>query len=63
MTMTCKEVTRLVSEGLDKTLPADQQARLQAHFALCRGCASLRDRFSFLRRAIGSLAERDRGED
>ena len=60
MTLTCKEVARLLSEGLDRDLPAEQQVRLRAHYAICRGCASLRDRLAFLRRAVSRVA--DRGE-
>jgi predicted anti-sigma-YlaC factor YlaD len=57
MTITCKEVARLVSEGLDKELPADEQLRLRAHLAICRGCRSLSDRFSFLRKAMSKIAD------
>lgn len=64
MTLTCKEVARLISEGLDRDLPSEQQARLRAHYAICRGCASLRDRLAFLRRAVGGAADRgDGGKD
>lgn len=55
MRLTCKEVTRLVSQGLDKDLGAAEQLRLQAHFALCRGCQNVRDQFAFLRRAVRRL--------
>jgi predicted anti-sigma-YlaC factor YlaD len=58
MTPSCKEVARLISEGLDKELPAEQQARLRAHYAICRGCSSLRDRLAFLRRAMAKVADR-----
>ncbi len=64
MTLTCKEVARLISEGLDQDLPPDQQVRLRAHYAICRGCASLRERLAFLRRAVGKAADRgDSGKD
>jgi predicted anti-sigma-YlaC factor YlaD len=59
MTLTCKEVARLISEGLDRELPSEQQVRLRAHYAICRGCASLRDRLAFLRRAVSQVAERN----
>jgi predicted anti-sigma-YlaC factor YlaD len=58
MSLNCKEVVRLVSEGLDRELPAEQQALLRAHYAICRGCQSMRDRMSFLRRAMQRLADR-----
>jgi hypothetical protein len=58
MTLSCKEVTRLVSDGLDRDLPPGEQLRLHAHFAICRGCQSIRDRMAFLRRAVRRLVER-----
>jgi len=64
MSLTCKEVARLVSEGLDQELPAERQALLRAHLALCRGCDSLRERMGFLRRAMRKVSDRgDRGDD
>ena len=59
MSLNCKEVSRIVSEGLDRELPAEARARLHAHLAICRGCASLSERFAFLRRAMTRLASRD----
>jgi len=59
MTITCKEAARLVSEGLDKELPADEQLRLRAHLAICRGCRNLSDRLAFLRRAMRKIVDRD----
>jgi len=58
MTITCKEVSRLVSEGLDKELPAEEQLRLRAHLAICRGCKNLSDRFAFLRKAMRKIIDR-----
>ncbi len=60
MTLNCKEAARLVSEGLDKALPAEDQLRLRAHLAICRGCKSLSDRLAFLRKAVHKMV--DRGE-
>jgi len=58
MRVTCKEAARLISEGLDQDLPAERQALLRAHLAICRGCDSLRERMAFLRRAMRKIAER-----
>ena len=59
MSLTCKEVSRLISDGLDQDLPRERQALLRAHLAICRGCDSLRERMAFLRRAMRKVAERD----
>lgn len=58
MSLSCKQVVRLISEGLDRDLPAEQLALLRAHYAICRGCASMRERMAFLRRAMQNLTER-----
>ena len=57
--ISCKEVTRMVSEGLDRELGADEQLRLRAHLAICRGCRSISDRMAFLRRAVRRVVSRD----
>ena len=59
MTITCKEVSRLVSEGLDRDLPPEEQLRLRAHLAICRGCQSISDRMAFLRRAMRKIVDRE----
>ena len=33
--LTCKEVARLISEGLDAELPAHERARMRLHVVLC----------------------------
>jgi len=58
MNITCKEASRLVSEGLDKKLPPDVQLKLHAHLAICRGCKSLSDRLAFLRNAVRKIVDR-----
>ena len=58
MTITCKEAAHLVSEGLDKSLPPEEQLRLRAHLAICRGCRSIGERMAFLRRAVKRIVTR-----
>jgi predicted anti-sigma-YlaC factor YlaD len=58
MSLSCREAARLVSGGLDKKLPLADQATLQAHLLICRGCRSLSVRMAFLRRAVRSITER-----
>ena len=63
MTITCKEVSRLVSEGLDRNLPAKDKLRVYAHLAICLGCRSINQRFAFLRRAMREIASRGNAEE
>ena len=61
MSLSCKEAARMVSQGLDRELAPDEQLRLKAHLAICRGCRSISDRMAFLRRAIKRVIARDAG--
>ena len=58
MTITCREAARMLSEVLDRDLPAEEQLRLRAHLLICRGCRSIGDRFSFLRSAMRKITDR-----
>jgi len=58
-TMSCKEVTRLVSEGLDRNLTVGERLALRLHFAICAGCRNFNDQLGFLRRAVARLADKD----
>jgi predicted anti-sigma-YlaC factor YlaD len=59
MKITCKEAARVISEGLDRELPAEEKLRLHAHLLICRGCQSLSDRLAFLRKAVRKIVDRD----
>lgn len=59
----CAEVTRLVSESLDRDLSYGQRARLRLHFLLCVLCRRYHDQLHFLRKALRSHPERLVGHD
>ena len=60
--LTCKETTRLVSQGLDHELDFGERVALRVHFAICLGCRRANRQMAFLRRAVRALAEtRERG--
>jgi predicted anti-sigma-YlaC factor YlaD len=54
----CKEVSRLISSGLDEALPTPERARLRLHFVICETCRNVNEQMQFLRRAM-----RDMGKD
>ena len=56
MMLSCKEVTRLVSQGLDRELTLGERTALRVHFAICQGCRNVNRQLSFLRRAIQQLS-------
>lgn len=53
----CKEVSRLISEGLDRAMPAPERARLRYHFVICQTCRTVDEQMKFLRRAVKALGK------
>ncbi len=51
----CKEVSRLISEGLDKAMPEPERARLRYHFVVCQTCRTVDEQMQFLRRAVKEM--------
>ena len=56
---TCKEVSRLVSQGLDRRLGFIERLRLRVHLALCEGCTNFRKQAAFLRAAVRQLGSKN----
>lgn len=59
MMLSCKETTRLVSQGLDRELAFGERVLLRVHLAYCMGCRRTRRQLTFLRRAVRELVEID----
>ena len=57
--VSCKESTRLVSQGLDRELALGERVALRVHLAYCLGCRRAGRQMAFLRRAVRALADRD----
>jgi hypothetical protein len=51
----CKEVSRLISEGLDQAMPAPERARLRYHFVICQTCRTVEEQMQFLRKAVKQM--------
>ena len=58
MMLSCREVTRLVSRGLDRDLGFAERVKLRVHFAICDGCTNFKKQMDFLRRALRELGNR-----
>ncbi len=56
----CKSVSRLVSEGLDRQLPAGERARVRLHLVICGSCRQVEAQMAFLRQAVRALAADER---
>ena len=57
--LSCKETTRLVSQGLDRELAFGERVALRLHLAICLGCRRAGSQMRTLRRAVRELAEID----
>lgn len=55
----CKEVSRLISNGLDETLPAPERARMRLHFVICQTCRDVNEQMQFLRNAMRQIDKED----
>ena len=58
MMLTCREVSRLVSQGLDRRLSFAQRVRLRVHLAVCDGCTNFSRQMQLLRKAVQRLTMR-----
>jgi hypothetical protein len=58
MILSCKEVTRLVSQGMDRRLPFGRRVSLRVHFAICQGCTNFSKQMAFLRSAVRELGSK-----
>ena len=54
----CKEVTRMVSESLDRKLPLYQRIGLRIHLLMCKFCSRFKKQLLFLRETIRLHVER-----
>ncbi len=54
----CREISKLVSESMDRQLPLGQRMQLRMHLMLCRLCAGFARQTHLLRRAAKQESER-----
>jgi len=55
----CQEVTRLVSESLDRKLPLHQKIGIRVHLFMCKFCSRYRKQLLLLRAVMQRYAESD----
>ena len=56
MLLSCKETTRLLSRGEDRSLGFGERVALRVHLAICKGCRNVNAQFRFLRLAVKGLS-------
>jgi hypothetical protein len=50
--LTCKEASRLISEGMDRRLSLPERIKLRLHVGICDACTRFTSQVAFLRRAL-----------
>jgi len=55
--LTCKEVSKLISQSQDRRLNLVEWLGLRIHFFLCEGCRHFREHLAFIRRACQRYPE------
>lgn len=58
----CNEVSRLLSERQDATLPPAERAKLRLHLVMCDACRNVEQQMGFLRQAIQRMASREQDD-
>lgn len=56
MLLSCKETTRLLSQGHDRELAFGERVALRVHLVICNGCRNVNAQFKFMRLAVKELA-------
>lgn len=52
----CRQISRLLSEALDRDLTAEEREMVVKHLAECPACTRCRGQFEEIRRAVRRLA-------
>ena len=55
----CKDISRLISDGLDQNLPSPERARMRLHFVICETCRNVDEQMQFLRRAMRKIDQEE----
>ena len=50
--LTCRDVTELYSQSMDRNLPLGERLSLWAHFSICKWCNRYKQQLQFIRRAL-----------
>ena len=56
---TCREVHRLVSEGMDRDLSLVERTRMRLHLMVCEACTRFNGQMGLLRKAMREMPPDD----
>ncbi len=54
--LTCKEVARILSDGLDAEMAPAERTRLRLHLVICEACRNVEQQLDLLRRLVRKSA-------
>ncbi len=57
--LSCKEIARLVSDGLDRKLPLRRRIAVRLHLAMCSGCRAYKKQIQSLNQLFSRRAKRE----
>lgn len=57
LTPACKDISRLVSESMDRRLPFITRVKLRLHLMICEGCERYAEQLRAIRGSLRRLAE------
>jgi len=57
--LSCKDVTHLVSQSMDRKLGWFERVGLYLHLKICDGCRNFSAQMAFIRRAARQLSDRE----
>ena len=58
LSLSCRESSRLLSDGLDRTLSRTERIALRIHLVLCRRCHKFQGNLRFFRGLLHRMTER-----
>jgi Putative zinc-finger len=61
--LSCKEASRLISQGMDRRLSVTERIALRLHVGICDACTRFTAQVDFLRRALRAFPGPDDPED
>jgi predicted anti-sigma-YlaC factor YlaD len=59
----CKDVTRLLSDALDRALTVNERVQVHVHLPTCSGCRQYRKQIALLREAAQVASGGGAGDD
>lgn len=55
--LSCRQVSDLLSDRLDRDLRPMERLALRIHLSMCKGCARVEGQLEFLRKAVSGLPQ------